>query len=44
MGKTLAGLEKVRTFASAIENKTTATQKRVLWKILNKQTNCSTTK
>ena len=37
----IAGMKKVRTFASAIENDTVAKQK-VLWKILDKQTECST--
>ena len=38
VGEMFAGLEKVRTFASAIENKAVVTQNWALWKILNKQT------
>ena len=42
VAQSIAGIKKVRTFASAIENKTVAKQKKVLWKILDKQTECST--
>ena len=37
----IAGMKKVRTFAPAIENDTVA-KTEVLWKILYKQTECST--
>ena len=39
--QSIAGIKKVRTFAPAIENDTVAKQE-VLWKILDKQTECST--